>query len=205
MTEKIIFFVEEPSAKEALQLILPKIVGDLETKIINFQCKDDLKKNLKARLAGYTWIPSNWKIFVLVDRDDDNCRVLKGELEQISLSAGLLTKTSTGAVGNFHVINRIIIEELEAWFFGDWGAVRTAYPRVPATVPNRSPYRDPDSIAGGTWEALERLMQRAGYYHSGLRKIECARNISKNMSVDHNNSRSFVEFRDAVRHILHLP
>jgi len=199
MTEKIIFFVEEPSAKEALKIILPKIVGNLETDIINFQCKDDLKKNIKRRLIGYrSWIPDNWKIVILIDRDDDDCRELKNYLEDISISTGYCTKTSTGGVGYFQVINRIICEELEAWFFGDWAAVRSAYPRVSANVPRQASYRDPDLILGGTWEALERILKRNGYHQSGLRKIECAINISIHMDINRNCSRSFIGFRDSV-------
>jgi hypothetical protein len=36
-------------------------------------------------------------------------------------------------------------------------------------------YRDPDGVLGGTWEALERILKRAGYFKTGLRKMECAR------------------------------
>jgi hypothetical protein len=42
---------------------------------------------------------------------------LKEQLQQIAVAAGLLTRTH--APHNFRVINRIAIEELEAWFFGD--------------------------------------------------------------------------------------
>lgn len=44
----------------------------------------------------------------------------------------------TGAGGApWQLVNRIAIEELEAWYFGDWEAVRTAYPRIPSTIPNQ--------------------------------------------------------------------
>jgi hypothetical protein len=58
----------------------------------------------------------------------------------------------------------LAIEELEAWFFGDMDAVRALYPRVPETLEQRAGFRDPDAIRGGTWEALERILQRAGYF-----------------------------------------
>ena len=60
--------------------------------------------------------------------------------------------------------NRIVMEELEAWNFGDWEAVRAAYPRVSKGVPRQVGYRDPDAIAGRTWEAFERIMKRSGYF-----------------------------------------
>ncbi|MGH7753687.1 MAG: DUF4276 family protein, partial [Gemmatimonadales bacterium] len=62
-------------------------------------------------------------------------------------------------------------------------------------------FRDPDGIAGGTWEALERVLQRAGYFKAGLRKIEAARTISNNMDPDRNRSASFTAFRDALREL----
>ena len=57
-------------------------------------------------------------------------------------------------------MNRIAIEELEAWYFGDWTAVVQAWPRVSANVPAQRGYRDPDAIPGGTWQAFECVLQR---------------------------------------------
>ena len=77
-------------------------------------------------------------------------------------------------------------------------AVRAAFPRVPATVPRKAGFRDPDAIAGGTWEAMERLLQRAGYFKGGLRKIELARCVAQHMAPDVNTSRSFQAFAGAI-------
>ena len=96
------------------------------------------------------------------------------------------------------MVNRIAIEELEAWYFGDWKAVKSAYPRVSATVPNRAPYRNSDAIKGGTWEAFERILQNGGYFKNGLRKVEAARTIAAHLNPDCNRSHSFVKFRDAL-------
>jgi hypothetical protein len=96
------------------------------------------------------------------------------------------------------ILASIVIEELEAWYFGDWNAAVTAYPRLPATVPQRSGLRDPDAIAGGTWEQFERICQRAGYFSTGLRKIEAARAISEHFDVAQNSSASFGHFRAAL-------
>jgi len=95
-------------------------------------------------------------------------------------------------------VNRMAIEELEAWFFGDWEAVRAAYPGVDENVPKKSKYRDPDAISGGTWEALERILRRAGHFQTGLRKIEAARAIAQHMNPAENRSQSFCAFRDAL-------
>lgn len=92
------------------------------------------------------------------------------------------------------------VKELEAWFFGDWDAVRKAYPRVNPMIPKRSRYRNPDAIPN-TWEALERMLQESGYFQSGLRKIEAARAIAEHMDPQRNHSRSFRAFRDLVRQL----
>jgi len=66
--------VEEPSMERALQLIVPKIIGDLSFRIYPHQCKQDLLGNLPSRLRGYAaWLPENYRVVVVVDRDDDDC------------------------------------------------------------------------------------------------------------------------------------
>ena len=77
-------------------------------------------------------------------------------------------------------------------------AVRAAFPGVPASVPRQAAYRDPDAIRGGTWEAFERVLQRAGHFRSGLRKVEAARKVAANWEPDRNRSASFVALRDAL-------
>jgi len=51
---------------------------------------------------------------------------------------------------------------------------------------------------GGTWETFERILKRAGYFQTGLRKIEVARAIAEHMDPSRNASPSF----QAVRHVL---
>lgn len=199
MLDKLIVFVEEYSMEGALEQLLPKLLGDIEFQIIRFQCKDDLLKHAPDRLRGFAaWLPASWRILVLVDRDDDDCEHLKMRLERMAAGAGLLTKTNAGRVQRFQIVNRIAIEELEAWFFGDWAAVQAAYPRVPAAVPQKAGLRDPDAIAGGTWEALERVLKKAGYFSTGLRKLELARSVAGHMDIQRNRSRSFQAFAGAV-------
>ena len=96
------------------------------------------------------------------------------------------------------MVNRLAIEELEAWYFGDWSAVKSAYQRVPVNIPRTARYRDPDMITGGTWEAFQRILQRAGYFETGLRKIEAARAIAAHMTPSENTSRSFQSLRTAL-------
>jgi len=191
------FLVEEPSMERFLRELLPRLLGAVHFEIRTFQCKSDLLKQLPHRLRGYNWFTEGYRIVVVVDRDGDDCQRLKQELEGHAANVGLPTRTHPQQ-GHFTVVNRIAIEELEAWYFGDWEAVRSAYPRVSQTVPGRAGYRNPDAIAGGTWEAFERVLQQSGYFKGGLRKIEAAGNIAPHLDPVRNTSHSFQVFRAAV-------
>ena len=195
------FLVEERSAEAALTNLISKILsGDHTFAIHPFQGKLDLLSNLPNRLRGYqAWLPDDWRIVVLIDEDRQNCVVIKRQLEDAARIAGLITRTSTGGQGPFQVLNRLAIEELEAWFFGDVAAIKAAYPRVPAGLGQKAKYRDPDRITGGTWEALERELKKVGYYIAGMPKIEVSRKISRYMDVHQNRSHSFRVFLDGLR------
>jgi Domain of unknown function (DUF4276) len=200
--EHLEVIVEEPSMEAALQVLLPRILHGVSSAIRPHQCKDELLARLPERLRGYaSWLPRASRIVVLVDRDDDDCRELKVHLEQMARRAGLTTRSASRR-GEYAIVNRVVVEELEAWFFGDWEAVRRAYPKVDARVPAQAKYRNPDAIKGGTWEALERLLQASGYFKTGLRKIELARTVARHMDPDRNTSRSFQAFRTALREMV---
>ncbi len=191
--------VEELSMEAFLRALLPRLLPqDRSFEVHAFQGKTDLMKKLKPRLLAYAkWLPEDWRILVVVDRDDDNCTTLKQKMVTIAHHAGLRTRNRAGGPP-WQLVNRIAIEELEAWYFGDWGAVRAAYPRVKNDIPRRRAFRDPDKIAGGTWEAFERVMQRYGYFPGGLAKIEAARAIGVHLQPERSRSRSFVEFHHAL-------
>lgn len=181
-----------------LRALLPRLLPQGRTfEIHAFQGKNDLLGKLETRLRGYAaWLPEDWRIVVVVDRDDDDCLDLKQRLEAATQQAGLRSRSRAGEP--WQLVNRIAIEELEAWYFGDWPAVRQAYPRLPATIPNQQRYCDADAIAGGTWEAFERILQRHGYFKGGLRKIKAARVLGGIIDARCTRSVSFCRFRDAV-------
>lgn len=186
-------YVEEPSAKAALDVLVPRIIGKEHSfKVHNFRNKQELLREIPKRLRAYaSWMPDDWRIAVLVDEDRQDCRGLKARLDQAATDAGI----------NERVLSRVAVEELEAWFFGDFNALSAVYPRLPATLPRRAGFRDPDAIAGGTWEALERVLRRAGY-RAGLIKTENAAKVAARMNPDGNTSHSFRVFRDGLRRLV---
>jgi hypothetical protein len=156
-------YVEEPSAKAALEILVPRIVGEPHTfRVLSFGNKQHLLREIPKRLKGYShWLPRDWRIVVLVDEDRQDCHVLKAHLVEAARQTGLADR----------VLSRIAVEELEAWFFGDVEALRAVYPRIPKTLARRRRFRNPDAVAGGTWEVLDQVLQRSGY-PAGLSKIE---------------------------------
>ncbi|OQC13978.1 MAG: hypothetical protein BWX73_02022 [Lentisphaerae bacterium ADurb.Bin082] len=205
MVSHIEFLVEEPSMEAALEELLPRLLGETTFAIHCYQCKNGLLTHLPQRLRGYAaWLPQDWRIIVVVDRDDDDCLELKHKLDSIVATSGMRNK-STPLVESWQVASRLVIEELEAWYFGDWTAVCAAYPCVTANIPLQARYRDPDAIAGGTWEAFERILQRAGYFSTGLRKIEAARAIAAHWEPSRNTSRSFQTFCRCLYDIAQAP
>jgi hypothetical protein len=191
--------LEEPSAEAFLQTIFPSILPPPVTwNPVIFQGKADLLRNLEPRLKGYhKWIPDDWRIVVLIDEDRQDCHTLKQQMEAAAFKAGFATKTNPQR-GVFKVINRIAVEELEAWLFGDIQALVEAYPGVSPNLGAKARFRQPDTIAGGTWEALEQILQQAGYYGGGLPKIEAAREVGQRMKLARNTSKSFKHFVAAL-------
>ncbi len=75
----IVFFLEEPSAREMLAGILPRILPDnVQIRYVVFQGKQDLERNLKMKLRGWRMPES---IFVVMrDQDSGNCKTIKTKL-----------------------------------------------------------------------------------------------------------------------------
>lgn len=193
------FLVEELSQEAFLQeLLLSHLPDGITFQIIRHRGKGDLLAKLAGRLRGYAkYLPADWRIFVLVDRDNDDCQELKQRLEDISGQVGLRTRTRAGGGNSWQVVNRIVIEELEAWYFGDPEAICNAYPRVSLKTLNQARYRDPDAISD-TWETLKQVLQRKGYFRRGISKPEAARNIAAHIAPQRNRSRSFQVFYAAI-------
>lgn len=195
--------VEEPSAEALLRGLVPRIVGrEISFEIHVHQGKKDLFAKLPGRLRGYRqWLPADWRIIVLVDEDRQDCRAIKSQMEDAARKARLATPGSPKPGATAQVCNRLAIEELEAWYFGDVDALVKAFPRVSRNLAQQAKCRNPDAIRGGTWEVLQRVLQRAGYYLAGLNKIHLARTLSPHMDPDRNRSKSFCLLRDTLRRL----
>ena len=185
MAASVVILAQEAAAVDSLKIALGK---------------NDLIKKLPSKLQSMSAkVADGYRFVVMVDRDNDDCIVLKHKLEQIALEAGLNTKSNKAPDGSFAVVNRIVIEELESWFMGDPNAVESAYPGINSATFNQPRYKIPDAIKGGTCEVLERIIRRAGYFRAGIAKIDAARKISKFMNPLDNRSASFQSFIEGIQ------
>jgi hypothetical protein len=109
MTE-VVFFLEEPSAEAMLKGFLPKVIGDIPTRFIPFEGKQDLENQLVRRMRHYR-VP-NAKFVVLRDKDAGDCSKIK---------VNLLKKCTEAGYPN--TLIRIVCHELESWYLADLVAV----------------------------------------------------------------------------------
>jgi hypothetical protein len=209
--------VEDQSGKMALDILIPKIIGDKHSfrvlpykgigRIpINLNPKTDANKRilldqLPRVLSGFgsahKVYPTSERPIVLVvcDLDDKCLKQFRRELLDI------LKCCKPEPLAHFC----IAVEEGEAWLLGDIKAVKSAYSRAKNHV--LEAYRA-DSI-NGTWERLADAVYpggslkliRKGWHAIGSEKSDWARNIAAKMDIDRNTSPSFCYFRDILREL----
>ena len=95
----VFIHVEEPSMESALDILLPRLFENREVtwKIIDHGSKQRLLRDLPSRFAGYVarLAREEIKVLVVVDRDDDDCLVLKQSLEDAASAAGLRSRSQS--------------------------------------------------------------------------------------------------------------
>ncbi|MGL4745334.1 MAG: DUF4276 family protein [Dermatophilaceae bacterium] len=197
MTLHVVFLVEEPSMESLLDAVVPQLHPTLSYQVYTFNGKKNLLKNVPERLRSYSRIRQHQdlRVCVVVDRDSDDCVELAARMTRFARDAGLSVASVRNArPGGF--IARIAVEELAAWLLGDVAALRQVYPRLSEKHVSGRRFRDPDAIGGGTWEALERVLQNAGYHQGGLPKVRVAQAVGPhlNLDPDRSSSASFRQF-----------
>ena len=203
------FIVEEHSMEVFLMALLSRCLPDGCTfDVHSHKGKKALLQKLEGRLRGHTprgyarSLPPDYCIVVIVDADQDDCQELKRQLEDACRQAGLKSRQAAG-VHQWQAVTRIAIEELEAWYFGDWQAVCSAYPRIPQGISMRPNCKHPDAISGGTWEAFEKIMKQYRYCRkdSCLNKVQTAKDIGQHIDPERNRSPSFKVFWKAISEV----
>jgi hypothetical protein len=221
---RVEILVEDASGKVMLEHLVPKIIGscgDHKIRVINIQ---DLKHRVMARLPRHLARTLSWDtilfqtlsiqfaayskssnsyggliIAVVVDLDYRNYEEFLSQLE------GLFKSCERSFDGGVF----LAVEEGEAWMLGDKPAILRAYPFAKKYVLDN--YIQ-DSICG-TWEWLadaifrggaERLTE-IGYPQIGREKCKWADDIGQYMSIENNESPSFITFRDKLKQLIENP
>lgn len=168
----IVFFLEEPSAREMLKGVLPRVLPEnASVQFVVFEGKQDLEKRLPKRLRA--WLQPDVKFVVLRDQDGGDCAVIKRNLKRICDDAG-----------KPDVLVRIACHELESFYLGDLDAVsRSIGPAALARLQEKAKFRDPDKLANPS----EELKKIAPDYQ----KVSGSRAIGLLLSIENNRSESF--------------
>jgi len=214
--------VEDQSGKTMLDILIPKIVGEIPHtfKIHPYKGIGHIPKNMKnpketyhrtlldnlpKLLKGYGMAfdayPKDYPVAVILvcDLDDKCLKMFRDDL------LGMLNLCSPKPSAYFC----IAIEEGEAWLLGDLTAVRRAYPKAKQGVLNS--YEN-DSICG-TWERFadavciggSSTLSKKGWQAVGTEKSKWAEDVSPHMDINHNNSPSFCYFRDKLIGLARFP
>jgi hypothetical protein len=209
--------VEDQSGKKALDLLVPRIIGEAHTFIVhsykgigriprNMRDTEDASKrilleNLPKLLKGYGKTQAGRRGFpetvILVCDLDDKC--LKKFLDELN---GILAQCCPRPETRFC----FAIEEGEAWLLGDLQAVKTAYPGAKDDVLRT--YVN-DSICG-TWEKLadalypggSLALSGKGWQAIGEEKSRWAESIAPSMVIENIKSPSFCYFVTKVQELI---
>ena len=207
--------VEDLSGKKALDILIPKIIGNQHTfKVRGHRGAGHIPRNLTSsthanthhllnqlpshlRAYGKNYANDPTKVVIMVCDLDKKClKTFRQKLFTILNTCNPKPETRFC----------IAIEEGEAWLLGDITAIKAAYPKAKDNVLNR--YQN-DSICG-TWELLadavfsggSSALKNRGWQAAGREKFVWAEKIAPEMNVDKNASPSFCYFRDKIRELI---
>ena len=209
--------VEDQSGKKALDILIPKILGNTTHTFkvhpykgigiipknmggVSDPSKRILLDNLPKLLRGYGKTFAGRQgykeaVILVCDLDDKCLKAFRRELFEILNACHPAPDTRFC----------IAIEEGEAWFLGDLNAVKKAYPK--AREGTLASYEN-DSICG-TWELLAdavypggaSALRSKGWQAVGAEKSKWAEEIPPYMVINNNHSPSFQYFVTKLREL----
>ncbi|HHB75554.1 MAG TPA: DUF4276 family protein [Desulfobulbus sp.] len=182
----IVFFLEEPSAREMLKGILPSILPEtVDPRYIVFQGKQHMEKQLKKRIRG--WCLPNTEFVVMRDQDFADCHDVKEKLVKLCRDAG---RPDT--------LVRIACHELESFYLGDLAAVEKGLHVINlACKQNSAKFRDPDHLVSPDKE-LERITAKK------YQKVSGSRAIGPHLQLNDNRSKSFMALITGIKQLVDI-
>ena len=180
MMKYLVFLLEEPSAKEMLDGLLPRLVPEVSYRCIVFEGKQDLEKNLVKKMRGYR-VP-NTQFIVLRDQDAGDCYTIKQKLIELCQTAN---KPDT--------LVRIVCRELESWYLADLKAVEQGLKISGlAKFQHNKKYRSPDYLQSPSKEL--KMLTQAKY-----QKVLGSRGIGPYLELNNKRSNSFRVFIESIQ------
>lgn len=182
---RVIFLLEEPSMKELLDGLLPRLVPGWRTPQ-HFQCvphegKSDLEKSIPRKLKA--WLEPGVRFVVVRDNDNADCAALKQRLVGVCAEAG---RPDT--------LVRLVCQELESWYLADLAALAAAFPGQKIDTPaHRKRFADPDS--------RPKPSQDVALVAKGFQKRSGARAVAPRLDPSSSRSASFRAFCSGVLRI----
>jgi hypothetical protein len=181
--KQVVFLLEEPSMREVLGVILPRILPpEISFLLIAHEGKQDLERSIPRKLRA--WQNPEACFVIMRDQDSADCQLLKQHLHQLC-----------EASGQTKYLVRIVCRELESWFLGDLKAVSLAFksPKL-AKLQEKEKFRNPDRLASAAIE-LQKLVR-------DYQKLGGARSIAPHLDLAVNRSRSFQVFLSGLQRII---
>lgn len=180
-------FVEEPSIKRVLDVIVPDILPENTFfRVYPHQGKQDLEKALISTIPNISKTPGS-RIIVSRDQDSGDCRIIKSNINEIL----------NGKISCPYKI-RIVCKELESWFLGDLNAIEKAYDRFKSeTISMKAEMRNVDLIN----KPSDFLLKYIPEYNKSeyLPKLENADRIAPFLVLESNKSKSFNHMIEAIK------
>lgn len=183
---RIEILVEEPSMKEFLSIILPKVLVqpwqiNENYFIRSFDGKQDLQKNIPSKIRAFSSMQhQKVGVVILQDQDSSDCKSLKQKLIDLCEQNGTCPK-----------LIRIVCRELEAWYIGDFKAISSAYPTFNyQKYIYKSKYRNPDTCNAS--HELKLILP-------DFQKISTAKKVASHIDILQNKSESFRQTINGIK------
>lgn len=164
---------------EIVNIVVPKIVpSGVAVQAIPHEGKSDLESSLPRKLRA--WREPGVSFVVMRDKDSGDCVKIKKHLLELCKDAG-----------RADTLVRIVVHELENWYFGDLVAVATAFEQPGLELQSKkAKYRTPDRISNACQE-FKKLVP-------DFQKVSGAKAIAPHLNITRNTSHSFKIFTSGV-------
>lgn len=181
--KELVFLLEERSALAMLESLLPRMLNkDVAFRLIPFDGKQDLEKQLIRKIRGYL----NHKARFIVLRDQDN------HPNGVQLKKRLLDLCQKSGKGDVCLI-RIACTELETFYLADLQAVEAGLEiKGLASRQQSKKFRAPDRLGSPSRELKELTANR-------YEKVAGSRAIGQHLRLDNERSSSFRNLIAGIR------